>query len=312
VLGRRAPWSEGEQLLLDELCGGYAQAWELARTERAPVRPGRARRLRRFALWAGVIALHGIALVPVRSSSIAPAEVIASAPAFVRAPFAGVVDSIAVSPNSEVKAGQLLVRLERRQLEAEYGVAVKSMEVATVQYRQVSQEAMTDLRAREQLAVYRGKLEEARADYEYRRARLERADIPSPADGIAVFNDAGDWIGRPIELGERIMLVSPPTSSRIEIDLPVSEATTFDEGSEVSFFSNLNPDQSVSGRLVFMSYATTLTPSGVLIYTARAELKEGSALRLGVKGTAKIYGPRRPLIVWLLRRPLAFVRQWIG
>ena len=312
LLGRRAPWTEGEQLLLDELCGSYAQAWELARIEIAPVRPGRTRRLRRIALWVGVVALHGIALIPVRSSSIAPAEVIANAPAFVRAPFAGVVDSIAVAPNSEVKTGQVLVHLERRQLEAEYGVSVKSMEVATVQYRQVSQEAMTDLRAREQLATYRGKLEEARADYEYRRARLERADIPSPNDGIAVFNDPAEWIGRPVELGERIMLVSSPTSSRIEIDLPVSEATSFDEGSEVSFFSNLNPDQAVSGRVIFMSYATTLTPAGVLTYTARAELKEGSALRLGVKGTAKIYGPRRPLVVWLLRRPLAFIRQWIA
>ena len=34
-----------------------------------------------------------------------------------------------------------------------------------------------------------------------------------------------------------------------------------------------------------------------------------ATLRLGLKGTAKIFGPRRPLALWLLRRPIAFLRQ---
>ena len=108
------------------------------------------------------------------------------------------------------------------------------------------------------------------------------------------------------------MQISPPTSSRIEIELPAADATTFAEGTEVTFFSNLNPDQPAAGRLVFMSYATTMTPGGVLSYTARADLDEGGGLRLGLKGSAKVFGPRRPLVLWLLRRPIAYVRQLIA
>ena len=80
----------------------------------------------------------------------------------------------------------------------------------------------------------------------------------------------------------------------------------------MTFFSNLTPDQPVTGKVVFVSYATTVTPSGVLAYTARADLAGGADLRLGLKGTAKIFGPPRPLAVWLLRRPLAYLRQLVA
>ena len=72
------------------------------------------------------------------------------------------------------------------------------------------------------------------------------------------------------------------------------------------------PDQPVTGKVVFVSYATTVTPSGVLAYTARADLTGSADLRLGLKGTAKIFGPPRPLAVWLLRRPLAYLRQLVA
>ncbi len=312
LLGRRPEWVEAEFPLFNVLFGAYGQAWELARARIVSPRVGYRRTLLRALAAVAVAAVVGIGLLPVRSSAIASAEVVARTPAFVRAPFAGVVDSIEVPPNAAVKSGQLIVRLERRQLDAEYKVAAKALETATAQFRQASQEAIADPRAREQLAVLRARLDEARADFEYRQARLARADILSPADGIAVFNDPAEWIGKPVEIGERILQVSPPTSSRIEIELPVTEATSLEEGSEVLFFSNLEPDRPVQGKLASVSYATSLAPSGVLAYTARADLDDPSGLRLGLKGTAKIFGPERPLALWLLRRPLAYLRQLLA
>lgn len=312
LLARQDPWTTGEQELLSVLCGAYAQSWELARARRAPMSPGGWRWLRRGAAVAIVAGIVALGFVPVRSTAIAPAEVAAANPAFVRAPFAGVVDSIAVGPNEAVKLGQVLVKLDRRQLEAQLRVAVKSLDVAEAQYRQAAQEAIIDPRAREQLAVLRSRLDEARADVDYRRTLLERADIPAPAPGVAVFNDPAEWIGKPVETGERIMLVAPPVSSRIEIELPAAEAVTLELGARVVFFDNINPDAPVEGRLIFMSYGTSTGPSGILAYTGRADLVDGTALRLGQKGTAKIYGPERPLVLWVLRRPIAWLRELLA
>jgi hypothetical protein len=312
MLGRRTPWLEAELPLLDSICGSYAQAWELSRARLAPGRPGRLRRVRNLAMSVAACLVLALGFVPVRSSVIAPAEVVAREPAFVRAPFAGIVDSIEVAPNAAVRAGRVLVRLERRQLAAEYSVAGKALEVATAQLRQTSQEAIADAKVRELLAGVRGRFDEARADFEYRKARLARADIAAPVDGVAVFNDPAEWIGRPVEIGERIMQVAPASSSRIEIELPASEMADFANDAEVSFFSNLKPNEPNAGHLIFMSYAATAMPSGVLAYIARADLEPGSKLRLGLKGSAKIFGRRQPLILWLLRRPLAYVHQLLA
>ena len=312
LLARRDPWSEAEGPLLEALTGAYAESWELVRSRRASVGSWHRPLLWRLGTVLLFASIVGAAFVPIRSSAIAPAEVVARNPAFVRAPFAGVVDSIEIPPNSTVSAGQILVRLDRQQLDAALRVAAKAVEVATAQYRQTTQEGIADPRVREQLAALRGRLDEARADYEYRRTLLQRADIPSPADGIAVFNDPAEWIGRPVETGERIMQISPPASSRIEVELPVAEATIFGEGAEVLFFNNLDPDKPVAGRVVFMSYATTVSPSGVLVYTVRADLEGGTDLRLGLKGTAKIYGAPRPFILQLLRRPIAYLRELLA
>ncbi len=312
LLARQDPWTEGDRQVLAALCGSYAQTWELGRARRARSGPAAWPRARRLVILGAALAGLGLCFVPVRSSVIAPAEVSATTPVFVRAPFAGVINSIAVAPNAPVHVGEVLVRLDRRQFQAQERVARQAMEVAEAQLRQATQEAIVDPHAREQLAALRGKLAEAQADLDYQRTLLERSDIAAAADGVAVFNDPGEWIGRPVETGERILQIAPPASGRIEIEIPADDTVTLQDGARVLFFNNINPDQPVEGRLVFASYAASLSPSGVLAYTARADLAPGTALRLGLKGTAKIYGPQRPLALWLLRRPLTWVRNLLA
>lgn len=56
-----------------------------------------------------------------------------------------------------------------------------------------------------------------------------------------------------------------------------------------------------------------MSPGGVLGYRLKAALAAGTAPpRIGLRGTAKIYGDRVALIYYLLRRPLAAARQFFG
>jgi hypothetical protein len=81
----------------------------------------------------------------------------------------------------------------------------------------------------------------------------------------------------------------------------------------VVFFPNVNPDQPSRGRLTYTGYGTTPGADGVLSYVFRAHLDDArDGLRLGLKGTAKVFGPRRPFLLWVLRRPLAVVREWLS
>lgn len=311
LLARSQPWTDGDIQLMSMLAGAYAQAWLIAdRLKPAPSWKEGMRKRRRAVIAAAAI-VAAAAVVPVRQSVLAPAEVVPMQPMLVRAPFEGVVDKVAVAPNAEVEEGQVLVSLDTTQLRTRLRVASKSREIAEAEYGQTAQQALADPSFKGKLALLQSKIAQQAAEVAFVEDQLRRAEMAAPAAGIAVFDDPNDWIGRPVAVGERIMTVADPRKVELEIQVPVADVATFDSGAEITFFPNVAPDQPAEARLTFASHASQPTPEGVLAHRFRARFDSGDPLRLGLKGTAKIYGDRRPLLLWLLRRPLATVRQWL-
>ncbi|MDT8871338.1 hypothetical protein RAA17_10380 [Komagataeibacter rhaeticus] len=202
-----------------------------------------------------------------------------------------------------------MVELERAQLESQYQVARKALEVARTQYDEAIQAGMLDAKARAQAGELKGRIDEEAAQMRYQSELLHRATLTAPIDGLALYNDPSEWVGRPVEAGERILMVAPALSRRIEIRLPATETAQFPL-MRACVFDNVHPDHPAEGHLVFTSYASTPTPAGTLAYTLRADLN--SDIRLGLRGTARIYGPRHMLVLWALRKPLGVVRQWLS
>jgi hypothetical protein len=310
LLARVEPWTQGDLALADAVAGGVTQALLLARLPR-----GRRRRAigwRRPLAAAAIVALLAAALVPVPETVLAPAEVVPQAPILVRAPFAGVVETIAVQPNAMVRAGQVLLTLDRRQIATAHDIAVKALNSTRTEYRQVAQEAVSDPRVRGRVALLQSKIDEQQADADYQATLLERTTLVAPIDGVAVFNDPVEWLGKPVETGERIMMVAAPVSATVEAQVPAASILALEPGGRVLFFDNLQPDRPRSGRIEHVAYASVVTPDSVLAYAVRLRLPEGETVRLGMRGTAKLYGQSRPLLLWALRRPIATVRQWTG
>jgi hypothetical protein len=312
LLGRADPWGEGDRQLVETVGGAYAQSLVLAgQVFSRRIVPGTWRKPR-FLVGAALVLLL-IAMVPVRESVLAPAEITPVNPAPVRSPFEGVVYALNVAPNTPVHAGQKLVSLDKTELQTKLAVAQKALDMASEEYAGTAQQAMDDQKAKSRLAILDSKVDQQKAELAYDREMLSRADVVAPADGIAVFDDSNEWAGKPVTLGERIMLIASPTDTQLEIQVPASDVVTFEPGSKVAFFSNLTPDNPARGTLVFASYASSVTADGVLSYAFRAKLNpDEPALRLGLKGTAKIYGPRRSLILWVLRRPIAAIRKTLS
>jgi multidrug resistance efflux pump len=311
LFGRQDSWHDAEIQLLEALGGTYALCLAVANQRRRP-RHGRTHR-RRW-LWIAVMTVAAaVSMLPVRSSVLAPAEVVAATPFPVRAPFDGVVDTIHVTPNAPVHKGEILISFDTTERHAKADVAQKALEIARAEYAEASQQAMSDPRSKGRLAILQSKVAQAELEYEYDRTMLQRAEVLSPADGVAVFDDPHQWIGRPVTLGERIMVVAPPQSEDIDLAVPVADVVTFQDGADVTFFPNITPDHPSRGHLLYASYGSAPNPDGVLSYQFRAHLDDPpGGLRLGLKGTAKLFGPREPFALWALRRPIAVVRTWLS
>ena len=110
------------------------------------------------------------------------------------------------------------------------------------------------------------------------------------------------------------MLLANPDKPGVLIHLPVADAIALDEGAPVKLFLTVKPLSPLSGQVTETSYQALLSPEGVASYRLRAELGETdrAQARLGLRGTAKLYGDRVVLGYYLFRRPLATLREWSG
>jgi Biotin-lipoyl like/HlyD family secretion protein len=312
LLAREDKWLDADAKLLSYLADAAGHAWRAlgktpAKNSGWTVLP------RRRPLQIVVAVLIVLALLPVSQTALAPAEIIARDPILVRAPLDGVVAEILVQPNQAVSNGQALLTLDTTRLSNQLEVARQSLQVAEEELRQAQQQGFIDSRANAGLALLRGKVDGQRTEVNYLSELEARINIKAPRDGIIIFSDVNDWLGRPVSLGERIMEVADPAATEIEVMVPVSDAISFEQGARIRIFLNIDPLRPVEAELRLASYQASMTAEGVLAYRLVATIAPGTEpLRIGLKGTAKLYGERTLLIFHVLRRPLQTVRQWLG
>jgi len=264
--------------------------------------------------WGVAVALALLLMVPIRETALAPAEIIALKGVAIAAPIDGVIKNFDVVPNQPVKAGALLFSLDDTTLRNRREVTARSLEVAAAELLSAQQRAFSDSKASSEVAVLQGRIAERRAELRAVEEQLRRVNIVAPRDGIAVFGDVNDWQGRPVTTGERVMQVADPNDLGVMMYLPVADAITLDEGADMRVFLHVAPLSPVKATLTQTSYQSVLSPDGVASYRVRGTLEPGGngVSRIGLKGTAKVYGDSVPLVYYLLRRPLASLRERSG
>lgn len=326
LVARDIPWMESEIAQLIE----WSDIWWHARNAKAtPVRwnigaiktrlhdifdQARNAQLpwwRRRKLVAAAAAL-AVLLFPVRLTVLAPGELVPAHPAVVRSPLEGVIEQFHVKPNQVVKQGQPLFDFDEQQLASRYAIANQALFTAEAEYRQSAQQALTDGKSKALLATLHGKIEERRAETEFLRGQVERAHVLAPRDGIVLFDDPSEWIGRPVMTGERILRIAAPDDVEVEAWLAIGDAIPLAQGAPVSLYLGASPLSPVDAQVRYASYEAVQRPDGTYAYRVRAQPEEAVRHRVGLKGTAKLSGNRVPLAYWVLRRPLAAIRQVLG
>lgn len=318
------PWSQEQLELLDRWGTSWSYAWsaitqpqlstwsKCRKTMKSLLRPEVNQAVwKQRRTWI-FVCLIACLFFPVRLSILAQGELVPSDPLIVRSPLDGVVRQFFIRPNDIVKVGQPLFDFEDATLLTRREVAKQGLETSEAEYRQQVQQALSDLKAKAQLATLFGRIEERKSEFSYVENLVNRSQVLASKDGIAIFDDANDWVGKPVQTGERIMRIADPAKLEIEAWVAVGDAVPMEMGAPVSFYLSASPFKSMDGRLRYISHEASLRPDGSYAYRVRARLESGTAQRVGLKGTARLYGERVPFIYWMLRRPLAVIRQVLG
>lgn len=344
LLARDDPWQDDELPLLQEWAETWASAWALrhkpsaaerldalkrrlraalpGRAEFRALRQGLARPAEWSALyrrsWASVrvrwlVGVMALLLLPVRLTVLAPGELVAVNPAVIRAPLDGVVDRVLVQPNQRVKKGDVLFEFDRTTLASRLAVAEQALTTAEAEYRQYAQQALLDSRSKGQLGLSQGRVAEKHAEAAYLREMNLRAGVISPRDGVALFDDPTTWIGKPVTTGERVMMVTDEHDVEVEAWLAPFDVIDLELGAAVTLYLNVKPLSPVTARLRYLGHEAQQRSDGHFAYRLRAALPaDEERPRVGLKGTAKVTGGWIPLGYWILRKPLAAARNFVG
>ena len=313
LFSRADPFSQQEQAIAEWAAGavGFALwAWRKKDLQfRNFMRSARSRKAMVFV--ALVLLLLG--LVPVRMNALAPAEIAPLRPIPITSPADGVVQQVMVEPNQAVKSGDVLVVLDDTTTRNRLAVATKALDTTRAELQRATNKAFSDEASRGELQLLDARVRERAIEVSYLSELLQRLTLTAPQDGIAIFADAEAWTGKPVQTGEKIMILANPAEVVLTVYVPPDDAVQLESGGEVQLFLNVSPLSSIDASIIQTSYEAVPTAEGTLAYMVRAELKNTPVPpRIGLKGTAKVYAGYVSLGYYLLRKPVVFLRRSLG
>lgn len=312
MLVRDTAWEDTDLQLLGVLAETWSHCTNALTGHRKPLRDYW-HRLRDHPRRKQILAALAVIVVfPVRLSALAPAEIIALQAEAIAAPMDGVIKTFHVPPNAAVKKGQVLFSLDDTTLRNRRDVAQKALAVARADALATQQKAFDNLQSKSELAALLGRVREKDAELAWLDETLARIDVLAPIDGVFVYADPNDWLGKPVVTGERVAQLAQPNDLGVLMWLAVGDAINLEAGAAMRIYLQVSPLSPLSAELVQTSYQASLSPDGVAAYRIRGKLAAGSEARIGLRGVAKVYGDWRPLLYWMLRRPLGSARQWLG
>ena len=264
-----------------------------------------------FGVAAALVALA--AFIPVLLSALAPAEITPLRPIPITSPMDAVVREIVVKPNQIVKADELLAVLDDTPLRNRLELAAKALDIARADLQRITFKSFNDETSRLELQVLNARVQEKAAEVNYLTELLGKSRLLAPQGGVAIFTSQDDWRGRPVQVGEKVMMIADPSLIDVTVYLPPDDAVELEPGGRVDLLLHVNPLSSISAEIDRASYEAVVGPDGTLAYVIRAHMLPGQGLpRIGLRGTAKVYAEEVSLGYYLLRKPLAFVRRSLG
>lgn len=278
--------------------GATARGWRSLREAVAFVAGPRWPAAKLLGAVAGMLLLLG-ATLPLPFRIAAPAVVEGAVQRAAVAPFDGFLREAPARAGDVVRAGQLLARLDDRDLRLERLRWEAELELAQRRER----EAMAAGKAVDQrLAAAQGG--QARAQLDLAGARLARADVVAPFDGVVVKGDLSQQLGSPVEQGRTLFELAPLTAWRVVLKVDERDIGHVAVGATGELVLASQPGR----RWPFV--VRQLTPVSVAedgrnFFRVEADLGPAPAagLRPNMEGVAKVDSGRASLL-WNWARPL--------
>jgi multidrug resistance efflux pump len=210
------------------------------------------------------------------------------------APFDGHIAQAFVRAGDVVQIGQVLCRLDDRDLKLEYA-------------RLTSERAQEERKTREELArLDRGEMMVAAAEVAQTDAKLalvtdklDRATLTAPFDGVVVSGDLNQYLGTPVEQGKLLFQIAPLNAYRVILQVDERDISHVALGQTGQLTLSGLPGQTLNFSLQQITPVAS-QQEGRNFFRVEAHLLSASdRIRPGMEGVGKIsIGDRKLIWIW--------------
>ena len=226
---------------------------------------------------------------------------------FVAVPFDGPLDTAHVRPGDVVQKGQLLAKINPREIEYELAGIRAELNRATQEKKGMM--VSHDFAGGRIAALEQERLRLQSDLLQYRHDNLE---IRSPIVGIVVTGDWKQSEGMPLSRGETLFEIAPLGRVLVELAISESDIAHVREGMDVGFYVHAIPHRTLNAKVASIRPSAELrNQDNVFICEVMIEDSD-NVLRPGMHGRARISSDRHPLGWNLFHKAYYGLRQSIG
>lgn len=246
------------------------------------------------------VAVAAVALLSVLQGDYrlgAEAQVEAAFQRVLTAPWNGYLAQATARPGDEVRAGQVLVKLDDREQTLEQVRWVTEVEKLRKKIDQA-----TAARDRPALMVLAAQLRQAEAQLALVERQLSRIEVAAPFDGLIVSGDPTQRLGDVLKKGEVVYQIAPLNAYRLKVRIPETRVADLKVGMQGTMQLSSIPGLALSLQ-VERIHPFTERRDGQSFFVAEAAIEGDLAqVRPGMEGIATIAIDRRNLFgIWTRR-----------
>jgi RND family efflux transporter MFP subunit len=210
------------------------------------------------------------------------------------APFDGHIAQSMVRAGDTVVAGQVLCRLDDRDLRLERLKLSSEREQLLRRHRQA-----LAAQERAQMAVLSAEIAEIDAQIDLVEDKLARATLTAPFDGVVVSGDLHQLLGAPVEQGKLLFQITPLDRYRIILDVDERDIASVELGQPGQLNLSGLPGEHLNFEVRQITSVST-QQDGRNYFRVEAQLPTPSEhVRPGMEGVGKIaIGERRLIWIW--------------
>jgi RND family efflux transporter MFP subunit len=210
------------------------------------------------------------------------------------APFNGYIREAPVRAGDLVQAGQVLCRLDDRELRLERLKSLSKLE----EYQKEYHKAMAEREAAK-VEILTAQMNQVQAEIALLDDQLAHTKLLAPFDGIVVTGDLSQQLGAPIEKGKVLFEVAPLDSYRLVIEVDERDIADVVVGQPGSLMLSAFPSEIIDVTVEKITPVST-AKEGRNFFRVEAQFDQPhDRLRPGMEGAGKIEIDRRPLMwIW--------------